>query len=192
MQIGLQDAPTSNGTGNGGDPRTQVFPGPTARAQRARERQFIQVFLSHKQKDHSAATIIGGVLRANSAGRIEVFMAEEIEKGADWQQTIERELYSSDWFLLLFTGVEEDDWSWCHHEAGVFCGMMYPDANCVVVLYPPKVTLPDPLKKYQAVKCEIDPDGTQRILSVCSKLHSEEEPYPRFPADQPLLRLRGR
>jgi hypothetical protein len=181
MQIGPPEPPTSHqGTGNGVDPRAQAFPGLPARGQRARDRQFIQVFLSHKQKDHSAATAIGGVLRANSAGRIEVFMAEEIEKGADWQQTIERQLYNSDWFLLIFTGVEEDDWSWCHHEAGVFCGMMYPDANRVVVLYPPKVTLPDPLKKYQAVKCETTADGKSEDLDRFFKVAFGEEPYPNF------------
>ena len=48
-------------------------------------------------------------------------MAEDIERGSAWQQEIESQLYKSDWFLLIFSGVDEDDWSWCHHEAGLFC-----------------------------------------------------------------------
>ena len=161
------------------------------KSERARERQFIQVFLSHKQKDHGAAEAICEVLQTNSAGRIRVFMAEEIEKGALWQQEIERQLYASDWFLLLFTGVDEDDWSWCHHEAGVFCGMMYPDANRVIVFHPPNVTLPDPLRKYQAVKCETTPDGESEDLDRFFEDMFSQAPYPDFPPINPFFMHRG-
>ena len=188
MQMGLRDAPTSyQGTSNGKDPSAQVFPGVTARAERARERQFIQVFLSHKQKDHAAAKTIGGVLKATSAGKIQVFMAEEIDRGADWVHTIEEELYASDWFILIFTGVEDYDWSWCHHEAGLFCGMLYPDAKRVIVFYPPKVTLPEPLKRYQAVKCETTADGRSDDLDQFFKTMFGEEPYPDFPPINPYF-----
>jgi TIR domain len=151
-----------------------------AKGRRARERQFIQVFLSHKQKDHVAAEAICEVIQANSADKIKVFMAEDIERGSAWQQEIENQIYESDWFLLIFSGVDEDDWSWCHHEAGLFCGMVYPDVNRVIVLYPPNVNLPDPLKKYQGVKCETTPDGKSEDVDRLFQDLFGEEPYPGF------------
>jgi len=186
MQTGLSEAPTTY-QGNGNDVSARVYPLIEVKGERARERQFIQVFLSHKQKDHSAAEAICEVLQTNSAGRIRVFMAEEIEKGALWQQEIERQLYGSDWFLLIFTGVDEDDWSWCHHEAGVFCGMMYPDANRVIVFHPPNVTLPDPLRKYQAVKCETTPEGDSEDVDRFFECMFSKEPYRGFPPINPFF-----
>lgn len=95
-------------------------------------------------------------------------------------QEIESQLYESDWFLLILSGVDEDDWSWCHHEAGLFCGMVYPDVNRVNVLYPPNVNLPDPLKKYQGVKCETTPDGKSEDVDRLFQDLFGEEPYPGF------------
>ncbi len=107
-------------------------------------------------------------------------MAEDIERGSAWQQEIESQLYESDWFLLIFSGVDEDDWSWCHHEAGLFCGMVYPDVNRVIVLYPPNVNLPGPLQKYQAVKCEMAPDGKSEDVDRFFQDMFGAEPYPGF------------
>jgi hypothetical protein len=157
-----------------------------AKAEHAKTRKYIQVFLSHKQKDYKAAEQIREVLRINSAGRINVFLSENIAKGDDWQDEIEKELHRSDWFLLLFAG-QDDDWSWCHHEAGIFRGMMYPDADRVVVFYPPNVALPDPLKKYQAVKCEPpradQPDDLDRFF----KEIFGKPPYPGHDPINPVF-----
>jgi hypothetical protein len=163
-----------------------------AKGERARERQYIQVFLSHKQKDHLAAAAVCEVLQANSADKIKVFMAEDIEKGSAWQQEIERQLYESDWFVLIFSGVDADDWSWCHHEAGLLCGMVYPDVKRVIVLYPPHVELPDPLKKYQGVKCEATADGQYPDLEQFFEELFGKEPYPGLKAGQLVLRSQGR
>jgi hypothetical protein len=157
------------------------------KGRRALERGYIQLFLSHKQKDQKSAAEICEVLRT-VAGDLKVFMSENIARGGDWQDEIETQLYESDWFVLVFTGVEDDDWSWCHHEAGIFRGMMYPQAHRVVVLYPPNVTLPDPLKKYQAVKCQ---DGDLEDLDRFFEDLFGREPYPGFPALNPYFANRA-
>jgi hypothetical protein len=137
-----------------------------ARAQRVRERgNEINVFLSHKHHDFAAADQIQKVLMRR--GKTTVFMSETIEKGDSWQDRIEQQMYDSDWFILLFSGTN-DDWSWCNHEAGLFRGMMYPDAKRIVVLHPSNVDLPDQLKKYQSVKCHVstpsEPDDFKQLF----------------------------
>jgi TIR domain len=183
MPTGLPEAPTSSqARSNGNDPCVPVLPILEVKGQRALERNFIQVFLSHKLKDHSAASAICEVLQANSAEKIKVFMAEDIEKGTVYRQEIEKQLYESDWFILIFTGVDDDDWSWCHHEAGLFCGMSYPDANRVVVFHPPKVDLPDPLRQYEAVKCETNVAGKSEDVDRFFQHLFGEPLYPGLPA----------
>jgi hypothetical protein len=79
---------------------TAMPPGPSdvptalleAKAQRAKTRGHIRVFLSHKQKDYNAAKVIHEILELKSAEKIKVSMSENIEKGDDWQMQIEKEL----------------------------------------------------------------------------------------------------
>jgi hypothetical protein len=55
--------------------------------------------------------------------------------------------------------------------------MMYPDAKRVVVLYPPNVALPEPLKKYQSVACH--DDHHEEIYRFFDDFFGKE-PYPDF------------
>ena len=181
MQIGLSDAPAPYQAKPNGAHPVDVIPAlKEEKSRRARERNLIRVFLSHKKKDFKAANQIREVLRIQSAGHIEVFMSENITKGDDWQGKIEQALYESDWFILLYSGVD-DDWAWCHHEAGIFRGMVYPDADRLVVLYPPNVELPDPLKKYQAVKCQPPQPDQPDELDLFFKEIFGKPPYPGLP-----------
>jgi hypothetical protein len=157
-----------------------------AKSRRARERNMIRVFLSHKKKDFKAANQIREVLRLQSAGRIDVFMSENITRGDDWQGKIEDALYESDWFILLYSGVDSD-WTWCHHEAGLFRGMVYPYSDRLVVLYPPNVELPDPLRKYQAVKCQPAQPDTPDELDLFFKEIFGKSPYPGVPPINPVF-----
>lgn len=150
-----------------------------ARSIRAHARRSVVAFLSHKHRDYEAAKKIRDVLRVHSAGRIEVFMSEQIPKGDDWQEKIEAALYDSDWFLLLFSGVD-DDWSWCHQETGIFRGMTYPKRQRLVVLYPPNVELPKPLQRYQAVKCAPPRRGQPDDLDQFFRDLFGEPAYPGF------------
>lgn len=149
---------------------------------RARARGTVKVFLSHKHKDVAAAKQIQEILETNGGRMVSVFVSEDIPKGDTWQEEIENQLYDADWFILIFTGLQNEDWSWCHHEAGVFRGMMYPEAKRVVVFYPPNVALPDPLKKYQSVLCE---DGKQEDIYRFFDEFFGREPYTEFGAINP-------
>jgi hypothetical protein len=88
MQMtGLSNAPTAyqakrNGAAHPDDVISAIK---EAKSRRARERNLIRIFLSHKKKDFKAANQIREVLRLQSAGRIDVFMSENITKGDDWQ-----------------------------------------------------------------------------------------------------------
>jgi hypothetical protein len=93
MQMtGLSDAPTAyparrNGAAHPDDVISAIK---EAKSRRARERNLIRIFLSHKKKDFKAANQIREVLRLQSAGRIDVFMSENITKRDDWQGKPER------------------------------------------------------------------------------------------------------
>ena len=103
MNIGLCEAPaTSPAVANGSAMNQAAFSIKDAKGRRARERQFIQVFLSHKQKDHSAAEAVCEVIQVNSADKIKVFMAEDIREGQRMAAG-NRNVSSteSDWFLLI-------------------------------------------------------------------------------------------
>jgi hypothetical protein len=185
---GLSDAPTAyqarrNGAAHPDDVISAIK---EAKSRRARERNLIRIFLSHKKKDFKAANQIREVLRLQSAGRIDVFMSENITKGDDWQGKIEEALYESDWFILLYSGVD-NDWAWCHHEAGIFRGMVYPDSDRLIVLYPPNVELPDPLKRYQAVKCQpAQPDNPDELDLFFKEIFGKS-PYPGVPPINPVF-----
>ena len=155
------------------------------RIRRARERNLIGVFLSHKKEDFKAANQIREVLRIQSAGHIEVFMSENITKGDDWQGKIEQALYDSDWLILLYSGVDDDGGATT--EAGIFRGMVYPDADRLVVLYPPNVELPYSLKKYRAVKCQAPQPGQPDELDLFFKEFFGKPPYPGLPAINPVF-----
>lgn len=128
-------------------------------AERVKKRGHQLAFLSHKHKDHEAAYKISNLLREKSDDNLHVFMSANIPKGVDWQDQIEEKLHESDLFIFLFSGTDED-WSWCHHEAGIFRGMMYPADRPLIVLHPSNVELPKPLNKYLGIRCA-KPDGRQ-------------------------------
>ena len=186
MQIGLSDASAAYQAKPNGAPPDAIISAFETKSRRARDTNSIRVFLSHKKKDFKAANRVREVLRTHSAGRIDVFMSENITKGDDWQGKIEDALYELDWFILLYSGVD-DDWAWCHHEAGIFRGMAYPKPDRLVVFYPPNVELPDPLKKYQAVKCQPPRPDQPDELDLFFKEIFGKEPYPGVPPMNPVF-----
>lgn len=181
QHTGLAEAPASyNGFGHVWEAVEQ------ARSRRALARRSIVVFLSHKHRDYEAAKKIREVLRLHSAGKIDVFMSEQIPKGDDWQEKIEEALYGADWFLLLFSGVD-DDWSWCHQESGIFRGMTYPKRQRLVVLHPSNVELPRPLHRYQAVKCAPPRRGQPDDLDQFFRELFGKPAYPGFEPINPVF-----
>ena len=182
---GLDEAPATYQNGADGIPLSHTGPGTKqAKATRARDRGYVQVFLSHKSRDQKTAEELRQVLQTHGGPMLRVFTYQNIEKGDNYQDEIGKQLYESDWFMLLFTGMDDRDWSWCHHEAGTFCGMTYPDADRVVVFYPSNVALPDPLKRYQAVRCQDgQPDDVYRFFEDLFG----KEPYPGIAPIHPFF-----
>jgi hypothetical protein len=185
MRNGLDEAAATYQNGaDGAHPNHPCLSAKTAKAKRARERGYVQVFLSHKGGDQKAAEELREVLQTCGGPMLRVFIYQDIERGVDYQDEIGKQLYDSDWLMLLFTGVDDRDWSWCHHEAGTFCGMMYPDADRVVVFYPSNVALPDPVKRYQAVRCQDgQPDDVYRFFEDLFG----NEPYPGIAPIHPFF-----
>jgi hypothetical protein len=175
----LRDAPSAyRAISNDADLTEAGFAATEAKARRALQRGRINIFLSHKHKDLKAVQEIRKVILDAGGDRLGVFMSENITKGEEWQDEIEKALFDSDWFLLIFTGTDDKDWSWCHHEAGIFRGMNHLSAKRIVVFYPPpNVKLPEPLKKYQSVKCQKEQyDDIYRFFENVFGA----EPYPNF------------
>jgi hypothetical protein len=170
---GLAEARTSYRSGTDGARLEDVYPtGKEAKG----EPLPIQLFLSHKHKDQKAAEEIFSVLKKGGGNSLDIFMSKNIEKGTKWHEEIENQLDKSDWFLMLFSGTN-DDWSWCYHEAGIFRGMKYPFSKRLVVLYPrsKNISIPDPLRDNQAVECH--PDQPEHIYRLFNDLFTVA-PHP--------------
>ena len=120
------------------------------------------VFLSHKSEHASGAKTLIEALSI-VFGRDEIFLAEDIQKGADWRAQIDRELGEAKCFVLLYTDPQLD-WSWCFYEAGAFAKTGRP----VFCLHPADVEPPNPLANLQTIKAT--PDDLERWIrdQLCS------------------------
>jgi TIR domain len=107
------------------------------------------VFLSHKSQHASAAEALRDALSV-VFGRDEIFLAEEIEKGDDFREAIDRALGEAKCFLLLYTDPQLD-WSWCFYEAGAFAKMGGKPERPVFCLHPADVAPPSPLANLQTI-----------------------------------------
>jgi len=156
-----------------------------ARQQRAIARQQIVVFIAHHHSDYDAAREIAAVLEEEGKSttwkgdeervrkKVEVFLSEGIKHGDNWRRAIEDALDDADWFILLFPRTQED-WSWCHEEAGFFRGRLHPDGSRLVVLHRRNEPIPDPLRDFQALGIEPIPEGPRRPELPCVEAVSEE------------------
>jgi hypothetical protein len=78
----------------------------------------IKVFLSHKKDFGAQAQALARALLKVAPGA-GVFRSEDIEKGRDWRDAVNRALSEAKCFILLYTNPTLD-WSWCFFEAGAF------------------------------------------------------------------------
>jgi len=112
-----------------------------------------KIFLSHKQQFVTQAKELNTALKVGVPGAT-VFQSEDIDKGAGWRETIDRELDKAKCFVLLYTSPEQD-WSWCFYEAGRFSrkGRKPRPVGC---LHPKKIELPSPLANLQGITATQD------------------------------------
>ena len=76
------------------------------------------VFLSHKKDFAAQAQVLALALHKITPG-VAIFRSEDIEKGRDWRDAVNRALEEAKCFILLYTDPTLD-WSWCFYEAGAF------------------------------------------------------------------------
>lgn len=171
-----------------------------ARVKRALAQQHVTVFLSHLKKDLKSAFVIRDVLQGHlSQNKVKVWLDHEIDRGKQWVVDLEDAVNQADWFVLLYSSAE-DDWSWCHEEAGAFLGGRNFDTSKLIVLHPENVTLPSFLGLYQSVPCPSYADDEFDELAADLQARNEnilerdrfravgkflknffgEEPYPGF------------
>jgi hypothetical protein len=112
-----------------------------------------KVFLSHKQQFAIQAKELHSALKQGAPGAT-VFQSEDIDKGAEWRQAINKELDKAKCFVLLYTSPEED-WSWCFYEAGRF-SRKGRKPRPVCCLHPKTIELPSPLADLQGIMAKQD------------------------------------
>lgn len=110
----------------------------------------LTVFISHKLNDREAAEMIKDELGVFGVGRLKFFLSEEIPFGENWTEKIHDSLKTADWLILLYTDPTAD-WDWCLYETGFFAAKIIKEENRLICLHSPKVPLPKPLEKWQAV-----------------------------------------
>ena len=113
----------------------------------------IKIFLSHKQQFATQAKALNAALKLGAPGAT-VFQSEDIDKGAEWRETIDKALDEAKCFVLLYSNPEQD-WSWCFYEAGRFSrkGRKPRPVGC---LHPTTIELPSPLANLQGIRAKQD------------------------------------
>jgi hypothetical protein len=109
------------------------------------------VFLSHKNDSAAQAQVLALALR-KIATSVAIFRSEDIEKGRDWRDAVNRALGEAKCFILLYTDPMLD-WSWCFYEAGAFVSRDRKPRP-VFCLHPKTVDPPSPLANLQAIEAE--------------------------------------
>lgn len=149
----------------------------------------INVFISHKHEDESAAKTIKQILTRYAGGRLEIFLSEEIPEGTEWLPWIRTHLAKSNLLLLLFTDPTAE-WDWCLYEAGLFTRLDGDYHRRVICVHHPKLDPPAPLQHLQAVSG--DQENVKSFLDRffrTSELTGIEPPLNKGLDDGELVRV---
>ena len=110
----------------------------------------LRIFISRKDEDQRTARGVKEALERYGAGRIEIYVAEDIRSGSDWIDWIKLHLSKANLFILIFTD-DTQDWGWCLYEAGLFTNLTNIKERPVICLHNQDLTPPEPLRHLQAV-----------------------------------------
>ena len=111
------------------------------------------VFISHRAEYGKLVHELERAIEKNSRGKIDVFISEEIPRGATWRAEIEAQLQNAESLFLVY-GAPYEDWSWCFYEAGYFAALAAREKNTSRRIYciaRPDVPPPGPLSDLQMV-----------------------------------------
>src|ERR1700730_18989022 len=111
----------------------------------------VRIFISHRAESGPVGRDLKLAIQAGSRNRIQVFLAEDIPRGDDWREAIERHLRQAENLILLY-GAAYEDWSWCFYEAGYFAAVN-PAATerRIYCVTRPNIPAPGPLEHLQMV-----------------------------------------
>jgi hypothetical protein len=138
----------------------------------------LQVFLSHKEIDHSPAKEIATALRRAGRRGVQVHYSGEREQfGQDFLKWIEDHLEQAEWYILAYTEPSKN-WDWCLYEAGYFeaCQRSRDNQNYRVICLHPDPRVPAPLKRFDPVPV----NGTNEELErFCERYLGRVDPLLR-------------
>ena len=77
------------------------------------------VFISHRHEYATQVAALKSAIEECSNGAVRVFISEDIPRGEEWRDELEKTLREASSLLLVY-GTPEEDWSWCFYEAGYF------------------------------------------------------------------------
>ncbi len=109
------------------------------------------IFISHRAEYGRVARELKEAIQDASGGQIEVFISEDIPRGIEWRESIEKHLREAGSLFLIY-GAPYEDWSWCFYETGYFSAVAPKDAaRRIYCITRPKVPAPGPLSHLQMV-----------------------------------------
>jgi len=143
------------------------------------------IFISHKHEDKRTAVGVKCAIERYGAGRVEIFLSEDIPSGTNWFKWIKERLSESELLILIFTDATIT-WDWPLYEAGLFTKLDDLENQSVVCLHSKNLKPPRPLRHLQAVPAQV-PQITHFLkeLFIGAKLKGMSAPLNPAMADQP-------
>jgi protein kinase/serine/threonine-protein kinase len=139
----------------------------------------VTAFCSYKKKDEPIASKLETLFSQWTSGRLEMKRMGTFKVGEEWREQIKKDIPSSDWFLLLMPGPEEDR-DWPLFEAGYFRPGGRTLSRHFVCLHHPDTEVTDALGDHQSVPAELD-----KVRSFLEQLLIEPNWIPGLPAINP-------
>jgi TIR domain len=129
------------------------------------------IFLSHKAEFANKAKSLADVLHEVVPGAA-IFRSEEIAPGSNWKQAINRALRHAKCCILLYTGDQNLDWSWCLFEVGAFM-CVGSQRRAVFCLHPQNVSPPSQLADLQTIVADRESVENWIQKGLCDLLKCE-------------------
>lgn len=123
----------------------------------------LEIYLSYVPNDYFIAYTIKNLLEVFGAGRLKIYLTDEIKKGVKFEDILEK----SRWFILLLTG-PSDHRVYQLYEAGMFAGLEREGDRPLIVLCATSAKRPDITPDHQIVTAT--PDKMQLFMQ---KLYSD-------------------
>lgn len=140
----------------------------------------LKIFISHKHEDERTARGVKCAIERYGAGRVEIFLSENIPIGTNWFKWIRRRLSESQMLILIFTDATIT-WDWPLYEAGLFTKLDDIENQSLICLHSDNLKPPRPLRHLQAVPAQV-PKVTQFLKELFTDTKYKGLSIPLNPA----------